>query len=300
MAVKPLQILVLLRETLDPRPPAEVTDEGAVIRDRGLRRVVNPADLEALEAALALGEDPTTPVTVTAVAVGPETSEEGLRQALAMGAARAVRVWAHGLDEADAAAGARLLSRVLEVLRPSLFFTGSRLLDRGDDPVPALAAARLGIACAPEAISAARNGGEVEVLRKCDRGARQSLALPLPGAVLFEPGFRVPRYPELDAVISALGAEIEVWGLPELDLPPWEVGEEGARLRTAGVSFPRPPPLRAPTPDPSLPGHQRVSALLSGGIKARAGLMHFGSSDEAAEGLFQILCREGLIPGAGG
>jgi len=39
-----LDILVLLRETSDPRPQASVTTRGAAISDRGLRRVPNPAD----------------------------------------------------------------------------------------------------------------------------------------------------------------------------------------------------------------------------------------------------------------
>ena len=49
-----LNILVLLREVSDPRPPANVMTRGAGISERGLRRVPNPADLAALEEALCL------------------------------------------------------------------------------------------------------------------------------------------------------------------------------------------------------------------------------------------------------
>lgn len=292
MAMKQRDVLVLLREVVDPRPPADPAAGGAALRDRGLRRMMNPADLEALEAALALGCGP-----VTALGVGSERLEDGLRLALAMGASRAIRVWDHGLEGGDAVADGRLLARVLEILRPGLVATGSRLADRGDEPSPALAAARSGLPVVNAAVGCRVAGGNAEVLRKGDRGARQRISVPLPCAVLFEAGSAVPRYPDLEGVLAASEAQVELWGLPELNLPLWEVGEEGALLRCDGVSLPRPQPIRTPTPAADLPGHERVAALLSGGIQARAGVMHFGSPDEAAEGLFRILCREGLVPG---
>jgi electron transfer flavoprotein beta subunit len=292
MAQTNLDALVLLREVVDPRPPAEPIAEGAMVRERGLRRLVNPADLEALESALALGLGP-----VTALAVGPERLEDGLRVAIAMGAARAVRVWDHALEGGDATADARLLRRVLEILRPGLVVAGSSLTDRGDEPSPALAAALLGFPVVNAAVSCRISGGTAEVLRKGDRGARQRISVPTPCMVLFEPGTTVPRYPDMETFLGACAAEVELWGLPELDLPPWEVGEEGARLRPDGVSFPRPRPVRVITPSADLPAPDRVAALLSGGIQARAGVMHFGTADEAAQGLLRILRREGLVPG---
>jgi len=116
--------------------------------------------------------------------------------------------------------------------------------------------------------------------------------------VLVEAGTAEPRFPDMDAFLAASEAEVELWGLPEMDLPSWEVGEEGARLRPNGVSFPRPQPIRSPTPAADLPAPDRVAALLSGGIKARAGVLHFGTPDEAAQRLFQILSEAGLVPGA--
>lgn len=295
MASKELEILVLLREVCDPKPPVRIAEQGSMVRNRGIRRLVNPADLEALEEALCLVES--HGARVTAVAVGPESAEDGLRIALAMGAGRAVRVWDHALEGADTVSEARLLARILRILDPSLLFTGVRLLDRGDAPGPALAASSLGLPYLNSVVSLQVGQGSIEALKKSDRGGRQKVALPIPCAALFEAGFRELRYPDLDAVLQALEAEVEVWGLPELGLPAWEVGEDGASLRPAGYAFPRPMPIRVSTPDANLPAFERILALLSGGIQPREGKMYFGSAEEAAEGLFQILCREGLVPG---
>ena len=81
-----LDILVLLREVNDPRPPANVTVRGAAISDRGLRRIPNPADLAALEEALHLKDNLGARVTV--LAIGPDRLDDTLRLAFSMGADR--------------------------------------------------------------------------------------------------------------------------------------------------------------------------------------------------------------------
>jgi electron transfer flavoprotein beta subunit len=214
-----------------------------------------------------------------------------------MGATRAVRVWDDALREGDAVADARVLRRVLEVIHPALFLTGHRLVDRGDDPTAALAAATHGMPCASAALSCAVRGERVEVLRKAAKGGRQRVEAPLPCALLVDVAAAEPRYPDLPAVLAAMEVGIEVWGLAELGLPAFVLGFDGAALRTAGLAFPRSDPLRVPTPDPSLPAHERVRALFSGGIRPRGGKIRFGGADEAVARLLDIFAEEALLPG---
>jgi electron transfer flavoprotein beta subunit len=285
-------ILVLLRETSDPRPPARVTTRGAAISNRGLRRIPNPADLTALEEALCLKES--LGATVTALAIGPDRLDDTLRLALAMGADRGIRFHDHGLDGGDAAADARLLARITAILSPPLLFTGNRLTDRGDDPAPALAAAAAGMPCVAATVSLTLKKEGVEALRKSDRGARQVVAAPFPCAVLFEEG-RTPRYPSVDEITDALSAPLEKWKLADLGLPFWEIGSEGACLALADFGTPRPDPVRVVTPDPRLPAFERIISLLSGGIKAREGKVHRLPADDAAAGIWRIFTEEGLL-----
>lgn len=291
-----LDILVLLREACDPRPPAMIAEGGAAIRDRGIRRIPNPDDLCALEEALVLSNS--LGARVTALSVGPRRLDDLLRLALSMGAERSLRIFDPALEGGDAATDARLLARILAILRPDLLFTGGRLLDRGDDPAAPLAAATLGMPYVTAAVSVAVRDGGAEVVRKGDRGARQRVAAALPCAVFFEGSLREPRVPGLEAVMDSLLENVEVWGLPDLGLPDCELGATGALLLSGDYSFPRPDPLRVVTPDPSLPTFERILALLSGGISPREGRIHFGTAAEAADGLYRIFCEAGLIPGA--
>ncbi|WP_298273379.1 electron transfer flavoprotein subunit beta [Geobacter sp.] len=291
MPYKNLHILVLLREINDPRPPARVTTRGAGISDRGLRRVPNPADLVALEEALRFKDS--LGATVTALAVGPGRLDDTLRLAFSLGADRGIRFWDHGVEGGDAVADARSLSRIVAILSPTLIFTGHRMQDRGDDPVPALAAATAGIPCITAAVSLTLKQQGVEALRKSDRGARQKVEAPYPCTVLFDEG-QIPRYPSIEAVTRSLTAPIEEWELADLGLPFREVGAIGARLATAEFGLPRPDPVRVVTPDPMLPAFERILSLLSGGIKAREGKTHHLGAEETAAKLWEIFREEGL------
>ncbi len=292
-----LNLVVFLREVLDPRPPVRLAGGGAWVREPGVRRLVNPADLEALEEALALAARRAG--RVTAVAVGPgRCLEEALRWALAAGAHRAIRVDAPGLWEGDAVSWARVLGRVLEILAPDLVLTGASLLDRGDDPAPALAAARAGLFHCGPVVSVRLGDGEVAATRKAGRGAREVVALPLPCLLLTAEGLRAPRQPDLDAVLAAAEAPVQTWGLPELGLPERALGLHAARLRPDRLAAPRPDPRPVPTPDPGAPAFERTRALLAGGISPRAGRVREADPAGVVEGLIRIFEEEGLLPGA--
>jgi len=296
MSNKPINIVVLIREACDPRPPVRLTADGYGVRDRGLRRIANPADLCALEQALTLAD--TQNGAVTTVAIGPQRLDDLLRLSLSMGAQRAVRVWNSAFEGGDAIADSRLVERLIEILNPDFMLTGNRLVDRGADPAPALASARLGLPYVTAALSLLSVEGEVEVLRKSDRGARQRVGTRAPCTLLFEEGCCEPRYPKQDALMTALEMPIEVWGEAELGMPFSQLGGAGALLGKERCSFPRPNPKRVVTPDANLPAFERILALLSGGIKPREGKLHQLSAAETAEKLFDIFKGEGLVDGS--
>ena len=287
-----LDILVLLRESSDPRPPAGVTTRGAGISERGLRRVPNPADLAALEEALNLKD--MLKARVTVLAVGPDRLDDTLRLGFSMGADRGIRFWDHGMEGGDAVADARVLARITTILAPDLVFTGNRMMDRGDEPVPALAAAATGMPCISAVVKVIPKKERIEAERKSDRGARQTVTAPLPCTILFEE-VRTPRYPAVEKVTQSLNMPIETWALSNLGLPFREIGASGARLAAAGFGTPRPDPVRVVTPDPRLPAFERILSLLSGGIKAREGKLHQLSVDDTAAGLIQLFQEEGLL-----
>jgi len=293
MTESKFNIVVLLRESIDPQPPAQLTADGYGVRERGLRYLANPADLAALEQALHMVESGGGEVTL--VAVGPKRLDDVLRLGLSYGAKRAIRVWDGHFQGADAVAASHVLSRIIEILAPDLVMTGSRLLDRGDDPALALAAARQGLPCVSSAVELVRKDQDLQILRKCDRGARQKIVASLPAVVLVEAGSCEVRYPNQQALMQSLAAELEYWGRAELGLPVTEFGAAASPLGKGRCAFPRPNPQRVVTPDANLPAFERIIALLSGGLKAREGKVHMLSPGETVDRLLKIFADEGLL-----
>ncbi len=101
--------LVLLRAGRDPASFTVNRKAQKLFMHREAYRT-NPADLNALEAALALGDGK----TVTALAIGGAEAEEALYQARAMGAARALWVTDAALAECDAGQMVAIVQRALE------------------------------------------------------------------------------------------------------------------------------------------------------------------------------------------
>ena len=287
-------IAVLLRLASDPRPPARISTEGARIRGRGIRHIPNPADLSALEEALALAAS--LKASVTVFGFGDRRVDDLLRLGLSLGATRAVRLGGEGMERGDAVANAKLLARALRIISPVIFLTGDRMIDRGDDSAPALAAAWCDLPTVNRVLTTAFKSDTGEVLRKSDRGGRQRVRTPLPCALLVAGEAREVSYPPLEAVMASLEAKVEVWGLPELGLPEHTIGKAGSYLEAGRFISPRPDPIRVATPDATLPAFERIISLLSGGIAARGGKMHLGSADDAVNGLMEIFASAGLLP----
>jgi electron transfer flavoprotein beta subunit len=171
------------------------------------------------------------------------------------------------------------------------------MMDRGDDPVAAMAAAAIGISCISAVVSCTPQMERIEAERKSDRGARQTVRGMFPCTVLFEET-RTPRYPSIEAVTQSLDSQIELWDLAHLGLPFWEIGAGGAYLAEAGYGVPRLDPVRVVTPDPKLPAFERILSLLSGGIKAREGKQHALSAADTATALVRLFSEEGLLTDA--
>lgn len=293
MPFKNLHILVLLRECSDPRPPVKTVTRGAGINERGLRRLANPADLAALEEALCLKDN--LGASITALTIGPKRQDDLLRLACSFGVDQCIRFWDHDLEDNDVVADARVLAAIIKVLAPTLIFTGNRLLDRGDDPVPAVAAALQDIPSLSSVTELKPTQHALEATRKVDRGGQQKVSAPYPCLIQFE-AVAVPRYPDITAVAAAVKAPLILWDLSNLGLSVKSVGVTGSYLPLAEYGVPRPDPVRVVTPDATLPTFERILSLLSGGIKAREGKQHTGSAEAMADGIWKILVDEGIAP----
>lgn len=165
---------------------------------------VSDADRAALEVALRLAASAGDVVTV--VALGAASAEHGLREALAVGAARAVRVDAPA--DLDGAAVARALAGV--VTGAHWVLCGDASADRGTGSVPAFLAAELDAEQALGLVDVAPVAGPVRVTRRLDGGRREVLDVSPPAVLSVEGAVARLRRAALPAELTARRAPVEV------------------------------------------------------------------------------------------
>ncbi len=186
------------------------------------------ADLAALETALRLADSWNTEVVV--VTAGPPEAEAMLRDALAAGAARAVRV-----DVTTSAPSEVLAEEIDRALDASVdtIVCGAWSLDRGSGAVPAFLAARRAAAQALGLITVSAVGaGRIEAIRRLDGGRRERLAAEVPMVLSVEAAAARPRRASMEGVLQAKTAAIEICAVrAALIHPPAATGPYRPRAR---------------------------------------------------------------------
>lgn len=227
------------------------------------------ADWSALEWALRLAAGERD---VVVVAVAPASADRVLRESLAVGAARAVRI-----DNTDGRLPSREVARQLAAVatrsRATTVCTGDHSLDRGSGSVPAFLAAELERPQALGLVSAERSGQDLLVERRLDRGRRERLILRSPAVLSFEAGPELRRA-SLSATVAAVNVAIGV----EPMLPLGRATAPSPVVVATGPYRPRTnvkPPPEGDTRDRLL----SLSNSASADVRSR---VFEGSADEAA------------------
>jgi len=291
-----MKIIVCLKEVVDTALSLDTGLSHRIVFEEGLPLRLNPNDAAALEAALDLKAlDTTDSVEITAVSIGPERVENYLRQALALGAVKAVRIWGEDFRGLSPHRKSRLLSAFVSLSGADLVLNGVRSLDTASTQVGPLIAARLSLPCVSAIVKFEINpdSGILHFTKDLGRGKREVVACPLPAVVTVKgEGTGLP-YPSLDKLIESRQSAVEVLSLTDLNLNPAEFIQEPTRM--TALMAPRPRPRKVTTPDSSLPAFDRILKLLEGGISRRQGKMLEGTPSELADQLLELLIDEGVI-----
>jgi electron transfer flavoprotein beta subunit len=170
---------------------------------------VSDSDRAALELALRLGEARTEDVAV--VTLGPPGADTALREALALGASRVLRVDAPAALRSDHVAAA-LAQVVTERLDAAAWICcGDVSPDRGSGSVPATIAAVLGRAQALGLVALdITAAGPLPAMRRLDGGRREELLVDAPAVVSVEGSVARLRRASLGGELAARQSAIDV------------------------------------------------------------------------------------------
>lgn len=171
-----MKILVPLKRVADPdnANKVKVTPDGSAPVTEGMEWKLNPFDEYAVEAALRLNENAKSNEKLGETVVctlAPKDAQQTLRQALAMGADRAILVAAED-DSLDSTVVSRALAAVVEKEQPDLVLMGKQAVDGDNNVAGQMLAERLGWPMASFAMSLQTDDGgkTLTVGREVDTG----------------------------------------------------------------------------------------------------------------------------------
>ena len=228
-----MKILVTVAEVAEADDEFEIS--GRSIDERYLTYDLNEWDDYAIEEAVQLSEEHND-VEVVAVTIGPERAEETIRQALAKGVDRALRIWDDDLAAeslVDPGTKAKLLAAVVEEEEPDFVFSGVQSSDISFGATGVALAEEVGFEWAAVVNEFELDGDVAHVHRELEGGIEELTEVTLPAVFTIQTGINEPRYASLRGIRQAQQKTLEV-------KTPADLGVEGiaSPLSLSSLSVP--------------------------------------------------------------
>jgi len=234
-----VKIIVCVKQVPES-PSFEIKGGWVRIKREGVPSLVNPLDLNALEAGIGLRERHRG--EVIAISMGPPQCEEGLREALAMGVDQAILLSDKRFAGADTLATSYVLAKAIDQIGGfDLIICGTQTIDSDTGQVGPQIAEQLGVPHISyvEKIKWARDRFRLE--RSCD-GFVETISVALPALITVAKRLNTPRRPPLGGIQDAFEHKtVQIWNLEKIKADPRFVGDQGS---ATWVRHLHPPPSK--------------------------------------------------------
>jgi electron transfer flavoprotein beta subunit len=228
-----MNVVVCVKQIPDPADPGALDPDHTLKRDGKL--ILDESDTYGVEMALQL-VDKAGEGEVTLVSMAPNGEVSGLRQALAMGAAKAILV----SDDTLAGAGALDTAKVLAAAigragSYDLVLAGVESSDGYTGVVPEQVAALLDLPSIGFAKSVDVADGALKVQRQTEAGYDECES-PMPALVTVTAGVVEPRYPSFKGIMAAKSKPLDTVTVADLGIDAAVVGWSGAGQEIVDVT----------------------------------------------------------------
>ena len=224
-----MNIVVCIKQVPDTTEIKLDPVTGTMIRE-GVPSIMNPDDKSGLEMALELKDKYEANVTV--ITMGLPQADAILREAMAMGADRAILLTDRKLAGADTLATSNALAGALRTLEFDLLITGRQAIDGDTAQVGPQVAEHLGL---PQ-VSYVENlefDGTTFTLKKWLEDGYQIVEVESPCVITVLSSANQPRYMRMRGIMEAYKREVEVWGCDRIDVDESKLGLKGSPTRVA-------------------------------------------------------------------
>ncbi len=229
-----MKIVVCVKQVPDTKGGVQFNPDGTLNR-AAMLAIMNPDDKAGLEAALRIKDEIGAEVTV--LTMGLPKADDVLREALAMGADKAILVTDRVLGGADTWATSTTIAGALRNIDYDMIITGRQAIDGDTAQVGPQIAEHLGIPVISYAEDIKVEGDTVTVKRQYeDRHHILKAKMPVLVTALSE--LNVPRYMTPGGIFDAFdNGDVTVWGRADLkDVDDSDLGLKGSPTKIAKAS----------------------------------------------------------------
>jgi electron transfer flavoprotein beta subunit len=230
-----VKIVVCIKQVPDTAD-IRINPETNTLMREGVPSIINPFDLNALEAGIRIREQ--TGGKVTVLTMGPPQAESALREALSMGADEAVLLSDRAFAGSDTWATSYTLAKAIGIIGADIVFCGKQAIDGDTAQVGPETAEFMGI---PH-IAYVRKIEEVsdhsiKVQRLMDEGY-DVVESSIPVLLTVVKELNEPRMPSLKGKIAAKKAEIKKLGMADINADERNLGLKGSPTQVKNIFAP--------------------------------------------------------------
>ncbi|MDR3226669.1 MAG: electron transfer flavoprotein subunit beta/FixA family protein [Prevotellaceae bacterium] len=198
---------------------------GTLIRD-GVVSIMNPDDKGGLEEALKLKDKYNAHITV--ITMGLPQADDILREALAMGADRAILLTDRKLGGADTLATSNALAAALRQLEFDLLITGRQAIDGDTAQVGPQIAEHLDLPQVTYLENIEYDGEKTFTIKKSTEEGYEILEVDAPCVVTVLASANKARYMSVRGIVETYEKEVEIWNFEKLGIAEEKVGLKGS------------------------------------------------------------------------
>ena len=209
-----MKILVPIKRVIDYNVTVRVKADHSDVDLSNTKMAINPLCEVAVEEAVRLKEKGTAS-EILVVSIGDSACHEQLREALALGADRAIHI-EHD-QSLDSLQIAKLLKKVVEEEKPELVLLGRQSIDSDNSQTGQMLSALCDMSQAAYTSKIEMENGKVLATQTIDGGTQQVM-LQLPAVISVELTMNEPRFPSLPNIMKARKAEITVKPVAEFEV----------------------------------------------------------------------------------
>ena len=223
-----MNIIVCIKQVPDTTEIRLDPNTGTLIRN-GVPSIMNPDDKGGLETALRLKE--TYGAHITVITMGPPQADEMLREALAMGADRAIHLSDRKFAGADTLATSNALAGALRMLEYDLILTGRQAIDGDTAQVGPQIAELLDLPQVTYAEEISIDDSGHFLIRRATEEGHQLLETEGPCLVTMLASAIKPRYMSVRGIVTAYDREVEAWNRDHISVDETKLGLKGSPTR---------------------------------------------------------------------